>query len=93
MLAETVDDHRNAHLQDQARQARRIPGDIPVEKRPRAQRNRDENIGAISFCGGSQHILFYARLSGSNQLESVLMPMLEKYDVVLVEDPEGMVHW
>ena len=26
-------------------------------------------------------------------LESVLMPMLEKYEVVLVEDPEGLVRW
>jgi hypothetical protein len=26
-------------------------------------------------------------------LENVLMPMLEKYEVVLVEDPEALVHW
>ena len=25
--------------------------------------------------------------------ENRLMPMLEKYEVVLVEDPEGLVHW
>ena len=28
-----------------------------------------------------------------SELENVLMPMLEKYEVVLVEDPEGLVHW
>ena len=27
------------------------------------------------------------------ELENVLMPMLEKYEVVLVEDPEGLIHW
>jgi len=27
------------------------------------------------------------------ELENVLMPMLEKYEVVLVDDPEGLVHW
>jgi hypothetical protein len=27
------------------------------------------------------------------RLESVLLPMLEKYEVVVVEDPDGMVHW
>jgi len=27
------------------------------------------------------------------ELENILMPMLEKYEVVLVEDPEGLVHW
>jgi len=26
-------------------------------------------------------------------LEQALMPMLEKYDVVLVEDPVGLVRW
>jgi hypothetical protein len=28
-----------------------------------------------------------------NELECVLMPMLEKWDVVLVDDPEGLVRW
>ena len=27
------------------------------------------------------------------ELENLLMPMIEKYDVVLVEDPEGLVRW
>ncbi|MGB6941624.1 MAG: NIPSNAP family protein [Bryobacteraceae bacterium] len=27
------------------------------------------------------------------ELENVLMPMLEKYDVVLVDDPEGLLRW
>jgi heme-degrading monooxygenase HmoA len=27
------------------------------------------------------------------ELESVLMPMLEKYDVVLVDDPDGLIRW
>jgi len=25
--------------------------------------------------------------------EGVLMPMLEKYDVVVVEDADGLIHW
>jgi hypothetical protein len=27
------------------------------------------------------------------ELEHVLMPMLEKYDVILVDDPDGLVRW
>lgn len=28
-----------------------------------------------------------------HELEQILMPMLEKYDAVLVDDPDGLVHW
>jgi hypothetical protein len=28
-----------------------------------------------------------------NDLENALMPMLEKYEVVLVDDPDGLVRW
>lgn len=27
------------------------------------------------------------------ELENVLMPMLEKYEVVLVKDPDGLIRW
>ena len=27
------------------------------------------------------------------ELEAVLMPMIERYDVVLVEDPDGLIRW
>ena len=27
------------------------------------------------------------------ELEGLLMPMIEKYDVVLVDDPEGKIRW
>jgi hypothetical protein len=27
------------------------------------------------------------------QLEPVLMPMLEEYEVVAIDDPQGLVHW
>jgi hypothetical protein len=36
---------------------------------------------------------FYEGELWKSELEKVLMPMLEKYDVVLVEDPEGLVQW
>ena len=36
---------------------------------------------------------FYEGEFWKNELESVLMPMLENYDVVLVEDPEGRIRW
>jgi hypothetical protein len=36
---------------------------------------------------------FYEGELWKNDLEAVLMPMLEKYDVVLVEDPEGRIQW
>ena len=36
---------------------------------------------------------FYEGELWKSELENVLMPMLEKYDVVLVEDNKGLVHW
>ena len=36
---------------------------------------------------------FYEGELWKNELENVLLPMLEKYEVVLVEDPRGMVRW
>jgi NIPSNAP len=36
---------------------------------------------------------FYEGELWKRELESVLLPMLEKYEVVVVEDPEGMVPW
>jgi NIPSNAP len=36
---------------------------------------------------------FYEGDLWKNELENVLMPMIEKYDVVLVDDTDGLVHW
>jgi hypothetical protein len=36
---------------------------------------------------------FYEGELWKGELENVVMPMLEKYDVVLVDDPEGLIHW
>jgi hypothetical protein len=36
---------------------------------------------------------FYDGLLWKSELENILMPMLERYEVVLVEDPENLVHW
>jgi hypothetical protein len=36
---------------------------------------------------------FYEGQLWKQELENVLMPMLEKYDVVVVEEPEGLVRW
>ena len=36
---------------------------------------------------------FYEGELWKRELESVLMPMIEKYDVVLVDDPGGLVRW
>ncbi|HLW55668.1 MAG TPA: NIPSNAP family protein [Candidatus Angelobacter sp.] len=36
---------------------------------------------------------FYEGELWKGELESILMPMLDKYDVVLVEDPDGLVKW
>jgi hypothetical protein len=36
---------------------------------------------------------FYEGELWKGELENVLMPMLEKHEVVLVEDPDGLVHW
>jgi hypothetical protein len=36
---------------------------------------------------------FYEGELWTSELENVMMPMLETYEVVLVEDAEGMVRW
>lgn len=36
---------------------------------------------------------FYEGELWKYELESLLMPMIEKYDAVLVDDPEGLVRW
>jgi len=36
---------------------------------------------------------FYEGELWKRDLEGILMPMLDKYEVVLVEDPEGQVRW
>ena len=36
---------------------------------------------------------FYEGELWKRELEAVLMPMIEKYDVVLVDDPEGLIRW
>jgi NIPSNAP protein len=36
---------------------------------------------------------FYEGELWKRELESVLMPMIDKYDVVLVDDPRHLIHW
>ena len=36
---------------------------------------------------------FYEGDLWQRELENVVMPMLEKYEVVVVEDPDEIVHW
>ena len=36
---------------------------------------------------------FYEGELWKSELESVVMPMLEKYEVVLVDDPDGQIRW
>jgi NIPSNAP protein len=36
---------------------------------------------------------FYEGELWKRELEHVLMPMIEKYDVVLVDDPDGKIRW
>lgn len=36
---------------------------------------------------------FYEGDVWKRELEQMLMPMIEHYDVVLVDDPDGLVHW
>jgi hypothetical protein len=38
-------------------------------------------------------VKFYEGELWKRELENALMPMIEKYDVVLVDDPEGLIHW
>jgi hypothetical protein len=36
---------------------------------------------------------FYEGKLWKSELERVLMPMLEKYEAVVVDDPEGLIRW
>jgi NIPSNAP len=36
---------------------------------------------------------FYEGELWKRELEQILMPMLERYEVVVVEDTEGLIHW
>ena len=36
---------------------------------------------------------FYEGALWKKELENVLLPMLENYEVVVVEDADGLVHW
>jgi hypothetical protein len=36
---------------------------------------------------------FYGGELWKGELESILLPMLDKYDVVLVDDPDGRIQW
>jgi NIPSNAP len=36
---------------------------------------------------------FYEEDLWKRELESVLMPMLDKYEVVVVDDSENLIHW
>lgn len=36
---------------------------------------------------------FYEGELWKSELEGVLMPMLDKYEVVLVDDPNGLIRW
>ena len=36
---------------------------------------------------------FYEGDLWKNELESVLMPMIEKYEVVVVDDPDALIRW
>ena len=36
---------------------------------------------------------FYEGELWKKELENVLLPMIEKYEVMLVEDPEGLIAW
>src|SRR5437588_6770252 len=61
--ANVAHDHRDAHLQDQTRPANGIPGDIRIEERARASKNRAENHGTIFIGGRCRHLFLYARFS------------------------------
>ena len=36
---------------------------------------------------------FYESALWKEELENIVMPMLEKYEVVVVDDPDELVHW
>jgi hypothetical protein len=36
---------------------------------------------------------FYESALWKNELERVLMPMLDRYDVVLIDDADGLIRW
>jgi len=49
------------------------------------------------FPDGASHkqlkVKFYESPAWKNELEGLLLPMLEKYEVVVVDDPDGLIRW
>lgn len=42
---------------------------------------------------GPMKAKFYEGKLWKDELENVLMPILDKYEVVVVEDPDHLIHW
>ena len=38
-------------------------------------------------------VKFYEGDLWKSELEQILMPMIDKYEVTLVDDPDGLIHW
>lgn len=41
----------------------------------------------------SMKAMFYEGDLWRRDLENVMMPMIDKYEVVVVDDPENLIHW
>src|SRR5438270_5262477 len=76
--ANVAHDHRDAHLQDQTRPANGIPGDIRIEERARASKNRAENPGTIFIGGRCRNLFLYARFSRSRKPRPAQGPVLRR---------------
>jgi len=52
-----------------------------------------EDLDTFFFMRGFPDLSAREPMKAKFYEENVLMPMIEKYEVVLVEDPDGLVRW
>ena len=53
----------------------------------------DPKLGLAANGTSAKKARFYEGELWKRELEQLLMPMIERYDVVLVDDPNGLVRW
>jgi cellulose biosynthesis protein BcsQ len=92
--------HQKSSLRGRARiHFARAPGEGVIYRILKRLRGSNANWGIIAVDNDAEEVAsrepmkaqFYEGELRKNELENLLMPMIEKYDVVLVDDPGGLI--
>ncbi len=65
----------------------------PVRRPPGFVFSSCAHFPILSSCASSMKARFYEGELWKGELEAVLMPIIEKYDVIVVDDPAGVIRW